>query len=125
MKTRILSLITTLVLAATLNSVSAASFPDISNGSPRDTAISYLVSQNVINGYLDGTFKPVKNISRAEIVKMLVTSLAVTDEELNANIYENYSSKNYTYAQFKDVQINEWYAKYIVYAYKNGWIQGY
>lgn len=125
-RTTILTTILTFALILiSSNTTHAASFRDISDGSPRDKAVGYLVSKSVINGYGDGTFKPTKNISRAEMVKMLVTSLGTTDEELDANFYENYLSKNYTYAQFKDVSVNQWYAKYIVYAYKNGWIQGY
>ncbi len=124
------SRITTLILALVFmltasNLASAASFRDVTDGSPRDKAIQYLVNASVINGYSDGTFKPTKNITRAEIVKMLVTSSGATNEELNANLAENYTSKNYKYAQFKDVATNQWYAKYIVYAYSNQWIKGY
>lgn len=119
----------TLALAFTLSSsnlASAASFRDVTDGSPRDKAIQYLVNASVISGYGDGTFKPTKLISRAEIIKMLVASQpGVSIDELNANLYENYISKNYKYAQFKDVPTNQWYAKYIVYAYDHQWIQGY
>ena len=119
----------TLALALTLitsNITSAASFRDVTDGSPRDKAIQYLVNASVISGYGDGTFKPTKLISRAEIIKMLVASQpGVSIDELNANLYENYLSKNYKYAQFKDVPTSQWYAKYIVYAYDHDWIQGY
>ncbi len=47
-----------------------AQMSDIS-GHWAEAAIRELISKNLINGYLDGTFKPNNNITRAEFIKIL------------------------------------------------------
>ena len=61
----------------------------------------------------DPSFEPYRSVTRAEYTKMLVRSL----------------SCRYTYlgnkSGFPDVDPNIWYAEYITFAVKNGWINGY
>jgi hypothetical protein len=75
--------------------------------------INRLVGMKVINGYADGTFKPEKNISRAEFAKViaLALSLPLTDEpELN-------------FADQKEIPA--WSRPYIAAAVQAGIINGY
>lgn len=66
-----------LVIAMVLSNMSFAfastSFEDVTGN--YETAVDALVSLGVINGYEDGTFRPEKTITRAEIAKVLVEAL--------------------------------------------------
>jgi len=57
-------------------------FSDVTNHWAKDE-IMYLVNQNIITGYSDGTFRPDKNITRAEAAVMIAKQLKlpVTDSD--------------------------------------------
>ncbi len=74
-------------------------------------AVGYLSDNLVISGYLDGTFKPNKNITRAEFAKIIVSAMNTVDFEAKA--------------EFNDVSDEDWFAPYVASAYKNGYITGY
>ena len=82
------------------------------NANKNQTAIEYLYSKNVISGYPDGTFKPENTVNRAELMKILVAGKGIqpTVEEYNNC--------------FPDVT-NEWFAPFVCYAKKQGWVGGY
>ena len=46
-------------------------------------AIQFLTAKNVIGGYEDGTFRPTRNLSRAEAVKILLAANGFVPEEIN------------------------------------------
>jgi len=77
---KVLSLV--LVIAMVLSSMSFAfastSFNDVVDTDYED-AINTLVSLGVITGYEDGTFRPEKTVTRAEMAKMLVITLGFGD----------------------------------------------
>ena len=75
-------------------------------------SISFLVEENVINGYPDGSFKPEGSVKRAEFTSMSVKGLN----------FENDSYSNGL--TFKDVDGDLWSYKYIAIAYKKGIING-
>lgn len=58
-------------------------------------------------------FEPARHVTRAEYVKMLVRALSY-----------QYRAE-WTFTPFTDVDENMWYAEYIHFAVKNGWIDGY
>ncbi|MBD8035753.1 S-layer homology domain-containing protein [Solibacillus sp. A46] len=60
----------TLVASAIVPAVSAASFSDTA-GNTHELAIESLVSQGIISGYPDGTFKPNRTLTRSDVVKLL------------------------------------------------------
>ena len=99
---------------------SAKTFSDIDNGEIYKTGIEFLASKGIINGYPDGTYKPLNTINRAEMLKII----AEGSMKLN-NMYEDefdaYSSQNC----FSDVKANQWFTKYICYAKDKGWVEGY
>jgi hypothetical protein len=57
--------------------------------------------QNFIIGYPDGTFKPDKNVTRAEVATMICRALG-----FEANTYNHLS-------KFKDLKPNEWYFGFV------------
>ncbi|GAS80741.1 S-layer homology domain-containing protein [Paenibacillus amylolyticus] len=81
---------TMLVKALGLTSEGNTNFRD-TNGHWAGEAIATLKASGIINGYLDGTFRPNQSISRAEIVAML-------SKVLNTNLEKN--------AKFTDVSGN-------------------
>lgn len=87
-------------------------FDDLDFLSPYYQAISYLKENDIIGGYMDGTFKPDNPLNRAELLKILVEAGG------NDPSAENYNSC------FPDVK-TDWYARYICFAYEQGWISGY
>lgn len=72
--------------------------------------IEYLVSRNIMSGYSDGVFKPDKEITRAEFVKMINGVFGYTEE---AKI------------SFSDVEESKWYYKDIAKGVAAGYINGY
>ena len=71
-------LVCVLILVFNLNCVFAANitYDDIQTHWAKDN-IEYLSIHNIINGYEDNTFRPDINVSKAEIIK-LVVSLIIT-----------------------------------------------
>lgn len=59
-----------LVASAIVPAASAASFSDTA-GNTHELAIDSLVSQGIISGYPDGTFKPNRTLTRSDVVKLL------------------------------------------------------
>lgn len=75
----ILSLLT-MILALTLvtgqEAHATSTFPDVTNYKDE---IEYLVNKQVINGYPDGTFKPNRNLTRLQAVRMILREKGITD----------------------------------------------
>jgi len=95
-----------------LSSFSIYAFSDLQKDHENYSALMFLKEKGIINGYEDGTVKPNNKINRAELVKILV-------EGLN-HIINKSEDKNC----FPDVK-EEWFAKYICYAKRQNWIDGY
>ena len=85
------------------------SFCDVKPGSWYNIAVSTLANAGVINGYADGSFKPDKCITRAELVKLIT---AMYGEDATA------------VCSFTDVSAGSWYYSAAATAGKNGWILG-
>lgn len=86
-------------------------FSDVRDNHPNEKSINQLVTQKVISGYADGTFKPDGEINRAELTKMIVASITEPDPDKYQGC-------------FSDVD-DQWYAPYICYAKDQEWVQGY
>lgn len=111
MKKLLSAMIVLSLLLASAMPVFAAGYTDIKN-SPAKAAIEKLSSMGVLEGYGDGTFHPEKNISRAEMVKVILLTLK-----------EKITEKT-TQTQFDDVDPDVWYAAYVQRAVKKGIIEG-
>lgn len=85
-------------------------FSDVSASSQFYAAIEYLRKNNVIRGYLDGTFKPDRVITRAEFTQMLTNPFLFRSDWkagcINAKVPEAATT-----VFFKDVARDAWYAE--------------
>ena len=85
------------------------SFKDIKNVEWAKEAISYLYSKNIVSGRNNDTFAPGDQVTRAELIKMLVLGFDLEGSKA---------------VSFGDVSNNSWYAQYVSIAAANGLING-
>lgn len=100
-----------LVAALTMSQIAFASFTDVSTSNFYYQSINWLQDNGVVEGYSDGTFRPLQNVNRAEFLKMLYETIGMTDRYVDLN--------------FPDVPENEWYTEYVRQAYASGVVDGY
>ena len=96
-------------------------FDDVKHGDLYYEEIQYLLKLGTINGYDDGTFKPLNNVNRAEMVKVVATSVQYRFSEYGDDVFEAYEDQSC----FSDVTAGEWHSKYICFAKDHDWIKGY
>ena len=84
-------------------------FTDVYSTHINKDAVEYLKTNDVVEGYEDGSYKPENRINRAEFIKIIVA----------AQVDEPWGS--YCFTDVKD----EWFAKYICTAKRLGYISGY
>ena len=85
-------------------------FTDISDLPWAKEHIERLSSQGIINGVGKDKFEPNREITREEFLKMLIIAFKLEDQSATA--------------QFKDVNSDEWYYKYIAGAVKHEIVKG-
>lgn len=85
-------------------------FKDINSVPWAVTAITDLYHKGVVAGIGDGTFEPLRNVTRAEFVKMLVIAFQF-------NIMD-------TDAGFSDINTSDWCSKYVSTAKQNDLVKG-
>ncbi|MBP2026195.1 S-layer homology domain-containing protein [Peptoniphilus stercorisuis] len=68
-----------------------SNFKDVDENHISKKSIDKLYSKNYIKGYLDGTFKPDNNISRAEVATILNRMLEINSKENIENLENKYS----------------------------------
>lgn len=76
-------------------------------------AVEYLRNTGILGGYSDGTFRPDKNVNRAEALKIVATQLLSDDE-----------AKKYVTSPFIDVPDDAWFLPYVEWGRGRGVIQG-
>jgi hypothetical protein len=91
-------------------------FKDIDKNYKHAHVVAQMVSNGLIDGYPDDTFRPDSPINRAEIAKMIVNSNHI----FLGNEAADMSNTNC----FSDIH-DEWFAPYVCYAKDKGWIKGY
>ncbi|MGJ0846871.1 S-layer homology domain-containing protein [Tissierella praeacuta] len=84
-------------------------------GTEYEKAISRLVAFGIIEGYPDGTFKPEKEVTRAEFAKILIEALGIGNATKAAT----------GVTKFSDVPASHWASGYINVASGQGLIKGY
>ena len=86
-----------------------AAFTDLTEEHWAYEYIDYLYELKLISGFGDGTFGPNEYLTRAQYLKMVLESLALSEEGT---------------VEFTDVNENDWYYKYVVSAVKLGIVNG-
>jgi len=86
------------------------SFRDLAEAKWAEEAILFLCERGVINGNPDGTFKPNDNITRAEFVKLIATSMGLSVSSADV--------------AFGDVSADSWYAPYVAAVSLEGIVNG-
>ena len=89
-----------------------AVFKDVPSDDENAAAIAALKQQGLIRGFEDGSFKPLDTIRREEFIKLVVAAKKADPHPVSNNHC------------FKDVGA-EWFARYVCYAKRMGWVQGY
>lgn len=113
---RIISLALALMMSFSCftNVLAASAITDVEN-TKYESAVESLEVLGIINGYEDGTYRPEKEISRAEMAKLLVVSIGM---EAATDV-----AKGNT--RFADVDKNHWASGYVNVAAEYGIINGY
>jgi len=99
-------------------------FTDVPANSTYFEGIEYLRTQNVLKGYLDGTFKPDTRINRAEFVHFVVNPFILDTNNMSACLKTNVPDTAST-VFFSDVARDSWYATDVCFAKMNSIIDGY
>lgn len=112
-------LITTIifVLSTMLLPASAAGFSDVPSGKWYTEPVQFCAQKGYVSGYKDGSFKPNKNITRAEmavIMNKFCKDRGVIQKDVS--VAEN---------RFKDVQQGKWYTQAIINCVSAGIMTGY
>ncbi len=107
-------LVSVLLAVGAIPMVFAVDFPDVSPSHPNYTAIMFLKDHSVVQGYEDGTYKPGRNVTRSEFLKIIMLSAG-----------HSTPSVPLASAPFSDVAANYWAAGYIRAAVDLGVVSGY
>ena len=86
-------------------------FPDVMANQWYTPYVCYSKEKNIVKGYDDNTFKPARNISKAEAVKVVIGSFGLSSA--------NEATKTY----FNDVGLNAWYAPHLQAAYEQSLLE--
>jgi len=105
----------TLLLISTPALAKENIFSDVDSNNDSYEAIVFMKSNNIVNGYNDGTFKPNNTVTRAEFTKILIGSKFEDTERTNCT-----PSKEFT-----DVQKEEWIHSYLCLANNKNILKGY
>ena len=87
-----------------------AAFSDLNDVKWAQEAISYLSRQDILSGYGDGSFRPLEEVSREQLITMLMLSLETGFEAAESS--------------FTDVPGQAWFAPYVGAAQKAGITRG-
>lgn len=93
------------------NQGNVVAFSDLPADHEYYDAVTYLVTEGVVAGYPDKTFRPDKTVSRVEALKFIF-------EGINEVVSEGETP-------FPDVSASEWYGRYLHTAYTRGVVSGY
>jgi len=87
---------------------------------PEDWYTPYIEAskkKGIIDGFNDNTFRPNQNINRAEALKILLETVSKTKQEI---VFAETGD-----IDFNDINQNNWFYKYVLYAFKNNIVQGF
>lgn len=88
-KISLIIIILIIALASFIN-VYAQNFPDINKDTNLEEAVGLLSSYGIVQGYPDGTFKPEKQVTRAEMAKIVTVAAGYFEYSKNmTSVYED------------------------------------
>lgn len=93
-------------------------FVDVIKKHQNFNALNFLYEKGVIEGYLDGTFKPDGFINRAELMKIV---MSIIHPEIAEMTDDDFSTFNNCFPDVND----EWFAYFVCRAKEEGIIEGY
>jgi hypothetical protein len=99
-------------------------FTDVPNNHPYYEAIDFMRTQSVVRGYLDGSFKPLNRINRAEMAQLITNPLFLNAEGLTECSNAS-SSEGVPVNPYSDVNKEIWYARPICIAKARMLVDGY
>lgn len=106
------AMVASIATPAIVPSIQAAgNFSDVSSDAFYAKAVNELASKGIIGGYSDGTFQPNKQVTRAEVAKILAYDLGVTTEQV--------------ISKFIDVKEKDWFFQPVTALAQAGGINGY
>lgn len=108
----VVCLMPSMAFAATVNTAASASYSD-TEGKACEGAVNVLTALGVVDGYEDGTYKPEQTVTRAEMAKLVITALGVSD-------YASATTSRYT-----DMTNAGWAIPFVEYASNLNIINGY
>jgi len=111
--------LTSILLVTSLSGVALANFQDVPSNYPYADAINYIQSNNIVQGYPDGTYRPDNTINRAEFTKIVIGANGYKPDTTSSSIY------SLTGLTFSDIQAGAWYVPYLHQAVSTGVIAGY
>jgi len=99
-------------------------FTDVPVDYLRAGYIEFADAAGLVDGYADGSFGPDLIVNRAEALKM---SLRFFDYEIDTSLRgtELLNTYDLTGNPFSDVDLEAWYAPYLIYMYSSGVVTGY
>lgn len=109
-----LVLVLTLVLGSMSMAFAAPKFSDVNDEDVLE-AVERLNAFGIVDGYEDGSYKPERDVTRAEFSKFIVTALGLGDAAQAAG----------SNGKFSDVEANAWFAGYVSVAEGQGLLKGY
>ena len=116
---KLLALVLALVMTLSLATVGTNAFTD--DAQVKDDyaeAVQVLTGMNVFKGYTDNSFKPLNDITRAEVAAIVYRIYTGDVTDAKASVYAGYG-------KFDDVNVASWYAGYVGYCTNAGFIKGY
>lgn len=113
-----------IAFASSDTAFSQIAFTDVSVDNSFYESIEYLRTQNVVKGYIDGTFRPTTRINRAEFVEFIVNPFILDTNAMNDCVQNNIHKTNMS-VFYSDVQRNQWYSEPVCYAKIKNIINGY
>ena len=90
---KIISLIVIIIVAQSFT-YAGISFKDVNNNDWFKSDLEYCVDNSLINGYSDGSFKPDREISKAEFITVVIASVFEKEPNGSTLWYSSQSSQS-------------------------------
>ena len=98
-------------------------FTDVPKGHINFEAVEYLRTHNIVKGYLDGTYKPTRRITRSEFTNLMTNPFFLSGRS-NDCLFKHFGERS-TRVFFSDVNRSSWYAQDVCEAIVHEILNGY